>query len=398
MQQEPLDGVVTAMSSATDVEVVAQDLARQLVHPHLGFVLFFCSAEYDLDVLGPTLQQYFGGVAVVGCTSAGEITPQGYGRNCVTAVGFDHRSFSIASALIDELERFSLIDAQQLVEQLVGDCRNNALAPIKDHCFAITLLDGLSSREEVVLAALSAAFGNIPHFGGSAGDDNHLNRTYVYYGGAFHEGAAVVILVNTWLDFEVFSTHHLLPNSEKLVVTQADSSSRRVLELNAEPAAQEYARLIGVPLAALNIGLFAAHPLAVRINEHYYVRSIQRVNPDLSLSFYCAVENGIVLTAMTPAPLLPNLQALFQRLQTRLGPPLLTIGCDCFLRRLEVERTDAVAQISGFLQGQRVIGFNSYGEQFNGIHINQTFTGVAIGRSASNSGRATASAAGDARE
>jgi len=26
-----------------------------------------------------------------------------------------------------------------------------------------------------------------------------------------------------------------------------------------------------------------------------------------------------------------------------------------------------------------VIGFNTYGEQFNGMHLNQTFTGVAIG-------------------
>ncbi|MEN0105367.1 MAG: nitric oxide-sensing protein NosP [Pseudomonas sp.] len=389
MQQETTDGVVMAMSTATEPEQVAQELARQLIHPHLGFVLFFCSAQYDLELLGPTLEQYFGGIGLVGCTSAGEITQQGYGRNCVTAVGFDHRSFSIASALIDEMERFSLIDAQQLVERLVSDCRHNALAPIKDHCFALTLLDGLSSREEIVLAALSAALGSIPHFGGSAGDDNHLSRTYVYYGGAFHEGAAVVVLVNTQLDFEVFSTHHVLPSSEKLVVTQADSASRRVLELNAEPAATEYARLVGVPLAALDVGLFAAHPLAVRINEHYYVRSIQRVNDDLSLSFYCAVENGIVLTAMTPGPLTPNLQGLFSRLQERLGPPLLTIGCDCFLRRLEVERTDEVAQTSALYQQQRVIGFNSYGEQFNGMHINQTFTGVAIGRRASRAERGT---------
>ncbi|WP_137889148.1 nitric oxide-sensing protein NosP [Pseudomonas sp. 2FE] len=398
LQREDSEGVVTAMSTAREPEAVAQDLARQLIHPHLGFVLFFCSAEYDLDVLGPTLEQYFGGVGLVGCTSAGEITPLGYGRNCVTAVGFDHRSFSIASALIDELERFSLIDAQQLVERLVSDCRNNALAPIKNHCFALTLLDGLSSREEVVLAALSAALGSIPHFGGSAGDDNHLNRTHVYYGGAFHAGAAVVVLVNTWLDFEVFSTHHVVPSNEKLVVTQADSPNRRVLELNAEPAAQEYARLIGVPLEALDVGLFAAHPLAVRINENYYVRSIQRVNQDLSLTFYCAVENGIVLTAMTPGPLVPNLQTLFQRLNERLGPPLLTIGCDCFLRRLEVERTDVAAETSAFLQRQRVIGFNSYGEQFNGMHINQTFTGVAIGRSAGAENRAAAGAGSDATE
>ncbi|MCO6057803.1 FIST signal transduction protein [Pseudomonas sp. MOB-449] len=381
MLEDPAEGVVTAMSLATEAEVVAQDLARQLIHPYLGFVLFFCSAEYDLEALGQALEQYFGGVRLVGCTSAGEITPQGYGRNCVSAVGFDHRSFSIASALVDEMDRFGLIDAQQLVERLVQDCRANSLAPIKGHSFALTLLDGLSSREEVVLAALGAAFGSIPHFGGSAADDHHLKHTHVYYEGRFHAGAAVVVLVNTALDFEVFSTHHILPGVEKLVVTRADNASRRVYELNAEPAAEVYARMIGVPVQALDLRMFAAHPLAVRLGDSYYVRAIQRVNADLSLSFYCAVENGIVLTAMHPGPLLPNLEALFQRLGERLGPPLLTIGCDCFLRRLEIEGdAGAVARTSDVLRQHRVIGFNSYGEQFNGMHINQTFTGVAVGR------------------
>lgn len=380
MIEQQSEVIRTAMSEASDAETVAQDLARQLIHPHLGFVLFFCSAEYDLPALGDALQQYFGGVRLVGCTSAGEITSQGYSRSCVTAIGFDHRSFSISSELIVEMDRFSLIDAQQLVERLGSDCRSNSLAPIKDHSFALTLLDGLSSREEVVLSALSAAFGSIPHFGGSAGDDNHLSDTHVYFEGKFHSGAAIVVLINTWLDFEVFTTHHMLPLNDKLVVTRVDSNARRVYELNAEPAAVEYARLIGVEVADLDHRLFAAHPLAVRINEQYYVRSIQKVNADMSLTFYCAVENGIVLTAMRPGPLMPNLQQLFDRLEQRLGPLQLTIGCDCFLRRMEIEADGSTEQTSDFLRRRQVIGFNTYGEQFNGMHINQTFTGVAIGR------------------
>ncbi|WLG98135.1 nitric oxide-sensing protein NosP [Pseudomonas sp. FP198] len=380
MQQAQSEGVVSAMSQATDVEQVAQELARQLLHPYLGFVLFFCSAEYNLPALGQALSRSFGGIRLVGCTSAGEITPQGYGRNCVTAVGFDHRHFSIAAELIGEMEHFSLIDAQQMVERLAGGCRSNVLAPIKGHSFALTLLDGLSSREEMVLAALSAALGDIPHFGGSAGDDNYLTHTHVYFEGQFHSGAAVVVLINTWLEFEVFTTHHILPRQEKLVVTGADSASRRVYELNAEPAAEEYARHIGVPVSALDYRIFAAHPLAVRINDQYYVRAIQQVHSDLSLSFYCAVENGIVLTAMRPGPLLQNLHALFDGLQERLGDLLLTIGCDCFLRRLELEDSAGLEQIGQFLREQRVMGFNTYGEQFNGMHINQTFTGVAIAR------------------
>jgi hypothetical protein len=263
------EGVVSAMSQATDAGQAAEELARQLLHPYLGFVLFFCSASYDLQALGQALQQCFGSVRVVGCTSAGEITPQGYGRNCITAVGFNHAHFSIATELIDQVEHFSLINAQDMVERLVGGCRSNTLAPIKGNTFALTLLDGLSSREEMVLAALSAALGDIPHFGGSAGDDNFLTHTHVYFNGVFHSGAAVVVLVNTWLDFEVFTTHHILPRTEKLVVTGADSPSRRVFELNAEPAAAEYARHIGVAVADLDHRTFAAHPLAVRIHDQY---------------------------------------------------------------------------------------------------------------------------------
>ncbi|WP_028945176.1 nitric oxide-sensing protein NosP [Pseudomonas vranovensis] len=380
MQSFSSEGVISAVSRASAAEQVAQELASQLLHPHLGFVLFFCSASYDLPSLARALQQSFGGIRLAGCTSAGEITPQGYGRGCVTALGFDHRQFSIAAERIDAMEQFSLFQAQAMVERLVTGCRSNSLAPIKGHSFALTLLDGLSSREETVLAALSAALGDIPHFGGSAGDDNQLSHTHVYFEGAFHSGAAVVLLVNTGLDFEVFTTHHLEPRGEKLVVTRADRQLRRVHELNAEPAAEEYARLIGIPVSELDHRIFAAHPLAVRLNQRYYVRAIQQVHDDLSLSFYCAVENGIVLTAMRPGPMLANLHNLFDGLQQRLGPLLVTIGCDCFLRRLELDGSDNLAAVGTYLRSQQVLGFNSYGEQFNGTHINQTFTGVAIGR------------------
>ncbi len=374
------EGITTAFSFAKEAEEAAQDLAQQLLYSDLGFVLFFCSAEYDLPALSKALEAQFFGVPLVGCTTAGEITPEGYGRGCISAIGFDHRHFSIASVLIDEMERFSLYDAQELVEDLVSDCRGNALAPIKDHSFALTLLDGLSSREEVILATLSAALGSIPHFGGSAGDDNHLTHTHVYYDGQFHNGAAVVVLINTHLDFEVFTTHHLQPSSEKLVVTKVDSDSRRVLEFNAEPAAKEYARLIGCRLDELDMHLFASHPLAVKISDNYYPRAIQQTNPDHSLTFYCAVENGIVLTAMHTTSLLDNVNQLFEGLNQRLGELLITIGCDCFLRRLEIDSKGCQDAIEEVFRKQNVIGFNTYGEQCNGMHINQTFTGVAIGR------------------
>lgn len=368
-----------AMSSSVDAASAAQALRAQLPDNVIDTVIFFCSAEYDLEQLGLSLKHAFSGIQLLGCTTAGEISAQGYGQGCITAIGFNKALFSVAAVSIDQLSGFSLTDAQAKVDQLIRHSSAADVAPIKGHSFALTLLDGLSIEEENVLATLSAALGSIPSFGGSAGDDIHLARTHVFYDGAFHNDAAVVMLFNTGFQFQVFSTHHMQPLSEKLVVTAADVDKRRVLELNAEPAAVEYSRLIGVPVAALTPEVFALNPLAVRIGDDYFIRSIQQVNDDNSLTFYCAVETGIVMTQMQPGDMAANMRECLSSIDQAIGKPQLIIGCDCFLRRLECQLQGSAAEISQLLRENRVIGFNTYGEQLEGRHINQTFTGVAIG-------------------
>ncbi|WP_370687189.1 nitric oxide-sensing protein NosP [Halomonas sp. XH26] len=372
-------GIQIAASNQLNPFQAAGELAQQLGHEHLGFVLFFCSAEYPLEELAAALGGAFDKVPMSGCTTAGEITPLGYDRGSVVAIGFDSRVFAIETALVDDLEHFDLSRAQPLVDTLLERCRQQAVAPVNEHSFALTLLDGLSSREEQVLATLDAALGRIPSFGGSAGDDNHLSHTHVYANGHFHTRAAVVVMLNTRLPFEVFSTHHLEPLAHKLVVTEADREQRRVLELNGLPAADVYAALVGCSVDALSPSIFAQHPLAVYIGGQHYIRSIQRVNEDASLTFYCAVETGIVLTAMRPAPLLLDLEVMLQRVQQRLGATPSIIGCDCFLRRMALESLQQLDQASALLRQARVVGFNTYGEHHHGMHVNQTFTGVAFG-------------------
>ncbi len=357
-----------------------QQLRQQLTYDDLGCVLFFCSAEYDLSLLAEAMNQAFEGVQLLGCTTAGEITAEGYAQGAISAIGFSRQHFAVETCLIRAMDDFSLTQAQSVVESFINKGRVKQLAPIKGNSFVLTLLDGLSVQEEQVLATLSSALGNIPHFGGSAGDDIHLAHTHVFADGAFHTGAAVVLLFNTDCEFEVFTTHHLSPLSEKLVVTAAERETRRVYELNAEPAAEEYADLIGVPVDELTPEVFALNPLAVKIGDEFYVRSIQKVNTDLSLTFYCAVENGIVLTRMQRGDMLKNLTMQLEKIEAKVGSPQLIIGCDCFLRRLEIEHLDTVQAASALLREHKVVGFNTYGEHIEGMHINQTFTGVVIGK------------------
>ncbi|WP_369832146.1 nitric oxide-sensing protein NosP [Motiliproteus sp. MSK22-1] len=373
------DPVITAVSHDKDPARAAKVLFTALNQDRLSIVLFFCSTDYDLEALSTELGRYFGDTPVVGCTTAGEITPLGYSSGSITGIGFCADYFSIQSALVKNLTCFTFADAQRLVHKLIDDVNRQQVAPIKGHTFVLSLLDGLSIREEQLLSVLKANLGSIPLLGGSAGDDLHLKDTHVYYDGHFHSDAAILIMVNTRCDFEVFSIHHLVDTPEKLVITEADNKNRRVVEFNAVPAAQEYAETLGLNIEELNSLVFALNPLSVRIGERYYPRAIQKVNEDLSLSFYCAVETGVVLTRSKPQGLMEELESLFLQLRSRLGDPKLIIGYDCIFRRLEIEHHGLVNELSSILSQNRVIGFNTYGEQFDGMHLNQTFTGVALG-------------------
>ena len=65
-------------------------------------------------------------------------------------------------------------------------------------------------------------------------------------GGKVISDAALLLLFHTDLPFAPFKCDYFEPTSHKMVVTDADTEVRIVRELNAEPAATEYARQVGV--------------------------------------------------------------------------------------------------------------------------------------------------------
>jgi hypothetical protein len=61
-----------------------------------------------------------------------------------------------------------------------------------------------------------------------------------------------------------------------------------------------------------------------------------------------------------------------------LGPTALILGFDCVLRRLALEQAGLGSDVGRIYRDHRVAGFNTYGEQHGGLHVNQTFVGLAF--------------------
>ena len=55
------------------------------------------------------------------------------------------------------------------------------------------------------------------------------------------------------------------------------------------------------------------------------------------------------------------------------------IGCDCIHRFHEADVKEQLDALSLLYRRFNVVGFNTYGEQRNGLHVNHSFTGIAIG-------------------
>ncbi len=371
--------IKTAYSQQREPRLAAAELHRQLYQPGLECVIFFCSVEYDLPALAAALTGSFGTTPLLGCTTAGEITPVGYQRGSITGFALAAEHFAVEAVQINDLCNFSFGDAQSLMQELLRSLERRAITALEGNSFALSLLDGLAIREEVVLNALSDSLHKIPLVGGSAGGALDFQDTHVFYQGKFSSDAAIIVLINTHCPFEVFSSHHLQPKDSKLVVTAADPQARVVQEFNAEPAALEYARAVGVPLDELDLKTFALHPIGVTIHDRCFIRSIRQVNDDLSLTFFCAVDEGIVFSTCSRGDQMRHLQDLLASLENAVGKPQLIIGCDCILRRIEIDHLQLQQQMSQLFIDSNTIGFETYGEQIHAMHVNQTFSGVAIG-------------------
>ena len=231
---------------------------------------------------------------VVGCTTAGEISSEGYTENEIVALGFRESHFAARTALIEGLQA---LDATCIAERAVRLRAELAQArPDWRSEFAFLLIDGLSRREDQLVTALRLGLGGVPLFGGSAGDGLDFRRTLVLAEGRVHEDAAVLTLLRSRCPVKVFKVDHLVPSGIKMVVTEADPERRLVREINAEPAAREYARLVGKDPDQLSPFIFAANPVVVRVGGQHHVRAIQSVEANGDLRFLSAIDEGLVLT------------------------------------------------------------------------------------------------------
>ncbi len=366
--------VTVGSSSATDASTAVQEALAPIDIPGSCFILAFAPTGLNVHELADALGVYANGIPVFGCTTAGQITPRGYEADVLLLLAFPKRHFHCASILFEPLRPYSATDVAEKAEKLANGFRHTA----GWSRLGLVLSDGLSKQEDVLISTLETVLTDLPIFGGSAGDGLLFEETFVLHNSKAHQDAALLLLIETNLRFHGIGFDHFLPRDAPLIITAADPEERLVYEINGAPASLEYARLVGVPVEQLNTQIFAENPLLLQHDRLHYVRAISDAKDDNALSFLAAIDDGLIMTLGDGQEILETLSAGLDLKETCTQEPDFILGFDCVLRRLEIEHKQLGTKVSQILSDRRVFGFNTYGEQQSGLHMNQTFVGVAF--------------------
>ena len=314
------------------------------------------------------------------------ITPEGYLNDSIVAIGLSRKCFRVGVATIDNLKDLTLIAITHAVHAARAALVRKVGAIDSRRCFAIVFVDGTVGCEEKLAAALGTELAGIPLVGGSAGDDWTAKstpdslRAYVLHDGRFRRNSAVLLLVQTDVPWRTMTHNHYRATKSKAVITSARPDRRLVCEINGHPATPTYASLCGMsgqPRAGYD---FSAHPAMIRIGGKWFPRGILKLHRDHSIQFACAIERGLVVAVGEPEDMVQKLEAALGEIRAQIGQPALILGFDCAARMVDMDRNGLRGRISLIHKQNNVVGLSTLGEQYNTMHMNNSFTALAIGR------------------
>jgi len=371
-------------TSATEVEAAAQVVAQSPGDPD-DFTVLFCCTNYDLRKLGNALHAR-GRKRVIAAATSRAIGADGFLSAGLSGFRLPASRFKVADAPIEDVRRFGLPDARELVRTLRARLERGRQSRLP-HLFAMLLVDAEPRCEERLIASLGTELGGVPIVGGSAGDTyfnpaGQSGGARILHGKRALRNAAVLTLVACEEPVLALSHHHFSPGRRRFVITEADPEQRLVHEINGENALEVYSRACRLKKDVHGAGSFAPYPFMIRIGDQYFARGMQRIYANGTIEFACAMERGLVVTVARPADMVVRLREMFANMKTAIGKPELVIGFDCAARTALMEQRGLTRRINTILASNRVAGFATLGEQFNTIHANNSFTclGVAAPR------------------
>ncbi|PRQ07097.1 FIST signal transduction protein [Enhygromyxa salina] len=376
-------GLTVAHARSSDPPQIAHELSEQLGPTTPGLVLFFVSSKLAFADVAAAVAQAFPDSLTIGCTTCGEIGPDGFSVGQVSALALTG-PMQARAVLLEQLAELKYERCVQAVDELRAGIGAERVRERPEDFVFLSLTDGLSGAEELLLAALASAAPKVPLVGGSAGDDFQFQATQVALGPRVSTGSAVLLLLEPQRPFVPFHLHHYTRVAAPIVVTEADPARRLVSRLDGYPAVPFLAKLAGLDEQRLRddpLETLAARQIVFgfEVGPATFMRSVMTVQAE-SLLMGGSLEEGTLIYPMAAGDIVAATRDGLGRALAGIAEPQGLLLFNCAGRMLEAGARGLVAQLGAAMLPIPGAGFTTYGEQFGAVQINHTLTGLVLGQ------------------
>ncbi len=288
-------GSTTSDSYHAGREAAAHALA-QMGLSTAQLVLVFASARFDHPALLGGIRSVTQGAALIGCSTAGEITAEGPAKRSVVVVTLQSDAMTTTTGV-----GFRLSAAARQAGETAAWPAAHSKAPNPRVFLMFT--DGISGNAAEALRGVQMTLGtSFPIVGGSAGDDLLFGRTVQYYGDTATQDSVVGVLLSGAITVGIGARHGWRPLGKPRLVTRALANV--VHELDGRAAASVYEDYFGKGADELQRESLARmtiiYPLGMPIpgEEEYMLRNVLKATPQGHLVYAGEVPEGSVVRLM----------------------------------------------------------------------------------------------------
>ncbi len=215
--------------------------------------MLFASIDFDREELLTTVDEFWPGIELIGCTTDGEVSSKlGFMEDSVVLILFASDSIDITAGIGAKLSE----NTETACHKAVNSARSKT---DKEPVMCIAFPDVLNSSGQRIVDSLVFELGrDVPLLGGAAGDQWRLQKTYQFYGNQILSDSIPVLLFSGPLDISFSAGFGCELVGKEALVTKSDGTLLQ--EINSEPATEYFKSILGegtkpaneVPLAVLN--------------------------------------------------------------------------------------------------------------------------------------------------
>ncbi len=238
------------------------DMFKNGFRPTLGFV--FCSPIQDFKEIGCIFDRF--GVNLLGCTTAGEIMNDTLHESSISVMLMDMKRENFKPIFVNNTE--GVIETGQTIRNFADSAFQN---PAIITCSGGVLNDG----EQIVAGLTNFSNNNIPIFGGLAGDDLHIQNTFVFnQKEATNNGMGAIVFNADKVDIQGLATSGWKALGTYHTVTKAEGNV--IHTINDVPALDFFIRFFGEyenanvkdkPISTIS----AQYPFQIKRSDDYSV-------------------------------------------------------------------------------------------------------------------------------